>query len=238
MAGIAESRIIAFEHCQAVPNLNQIEKLATAMQTDVISMLTFGEIEKPCSKTDEIDSQYKRVLTCRYAYSDNFTKKPNEAEWSCTRNGTLTYKTTPENCSICPLYKSRYIEYPITVSGIDMKPMEIHFERNIGRLVSVKPCGEEYNDKTYLGLHLGDHPLWNSVSRNEKTGMLTIAPVTNPLIYIFETKTLVYGAESWWSRIETPEQLKEITEDDINKQWYVQLVKYLARDTKKENENA
>mgnify|MGYP000282015848 FL=1 len=43
-----------------------------------------------------------------------------------------------------------------------------------------------------------------------------------------------FGAESWWSIIENPEELKDITDDDINSQWYVKALKAMHKEEPEE----
>jgi hypothetical protein len=49
----------------------------------------------------------------------------------------------------------------------------------------------------------------------------------NPAIYVPALKRLVFGAGSWWGEIKTEDDLKEITDKDINDVWYVQALKAL-----------
>jgi hypothetical protein len=42
-------------------------------------------------------------------------------------------------------------------------------------------------------------------------------------------KKIVFGYESWWSKIDDPDKLKDIGDDDIDKTWYVQMFKEMAR---------
>lgn len=126
----------------------------------------------------------------------------------------------------CPNYKSRYIEFPITVNSIvrefgDDKPLG----HEVGDFVAVKPCGDEYGGKTYFGILLGDLPIDITVSFNTMIGELTVRPLRNPAIYVPGLKKIVYGAESWWTGIKTEEDLKDITAEDINNTWYVKLIK-------------
>lgn len=58
---------------------------------------------------------------------------------------------------------------------------------------------------------------------------MTVRSVCNPLIYVFETRTLVRGADSWWSRVESPDDLKKITDADIEATWYVKLLREMAK---------
>ena len=130
-----------------------------------------------------------------------------------------------EQCENCPDYKSRYIEYPIQVNSIKCdKPKQLMMGR-AGSLVKIRPCNKEYGGKTYLGLYLGNQPWSQTVSYNEESGELTVGMATNPAIYVFDLQRIIFGAESWWGIIENPEELKDITNDDINSQWYVKVLK-------------
>ena len=44
-------------------------------------------------------------------------------------------------------------------------------------------------------------------------------------MYVFELNKIVFGAESWWRKLNSPEDLKAITDDDIENTWYVKLLK-------------
>lgn len=52
---------------------------------------------------------------------------------------------TEEECEQCKKYDSRYIEYPLTIKGIENRPIEkCGFGHTVGCLVAVRPCGEEF----------------------------------------------------------------------------------------------
>ena len=57
---------------------------------------------------------------------------------------------------------------------------------------------------------------------------------TNPAIYVFDLQRIIFGAESWWGIIENPEELKDITDDDINNIWYVKALKAMYKEEPKE----
>lgn len=139
-------------------------------------------------------------------------------------------KITKEKCEGCPNFNSKFIEYPITVNKIendfgDSKGLG----HEIGVPVKIRPCGNEYDKKTYFGIYLGDLPVSNFVMYNKGTGNLSILPHRNPAIYVPELKKIIYGCESWWCEIKDEEDIKEITDDDINGQWYVRLAKGLLK---------
>ena len=127
----------------------------------------------------------------------------------------------------CDKYKSRYIEYPITVSKINYGENFNRAGRYTGKFVSVRPCAKEYGGKTYLGLYLGDLPFDHYVTHNSETKELNVGVSLNPANFIFELNKIIYGCESWWGVIESEEELKEITKDDINNIWYVKALKAL-----------
>jgi hypothetical protein len=98
-------------------------------------------------------------------------------------------------------------------------------KRGCGTFVKVRPCGDEYGNKTYFGILLGDIAL--SISHVEKGGVVTAShSMYNPAIYIPDLRDIVYGCGCWWSRIETKEDAEKfITDDSINSTWYVKILK-------------
>ena len=96
-----------------------------------------------------------------------------------------------------------------------------------GQFVKVRKAGE--TEKTKLGLYLGDLPLGVRVgTTKEEPGTLHVVPgMTNPAIFVFDDNQIVYGCESWWGKINSPEELKEITDEDIDNVWYVQALKQI-----------
>ncbi len=104
-----------------------------------------------------------------------------------------------------------------------------------GRLVRIRPCGEQYGKKTYLGLLLGDISLSSSVEIDEEKIQCNWC-FFNPAIFVFDLNDVIFGAESWWSVIEKEEDLRNITEETINNAWYVKALKQIE-EIKKEEEN-
>ena len=98
---------------------------------------------------------------------------------------------------------------------------------NVGSLVKIRPCGEEYGNKTYLGFYIGDMPTHVYSSYNPESNILTIKNSTNPAIFVPELKRTIFGYESWWGEIKSEEELKEITNEDIDNVWYVKLLRNL-----------
>ena len=89
-----------------------------------------------------------------------------------------------------------------------------------GSFVSVRPCGDEYEDKTYLGLYVGEVAIGGTLSMH------------NPCIWVPDLEQYIFGCESWWGKISTAEDLHKITDEDIENVWYVRALKALTVDEK------
>ena len=129
----------------------------------------------------------------------------------------------PAGCESCEKFKSLYIEFPITITGIshgDIEPWDIGLMP-----VKIRPCSE---GKTYFGIYLGRFPREFHITFSEKTGELKVGTTTNPCIYVPEKKDVCWGDESWWSRIEPGESITDITDETIRGQWYVQMLENLV----------
>lgn len=167
-----------------------------------------------------------KMKKCRF-YHPCMGKNHDEAH--CVVDGWEDEKVktvTEEICEACNKYDSRYIEYPLTIQGIEntfAEDAKLHLH-SCGNLVKITPCGEEYGGKTYLGILLGDLPIAATVSFRHDDQKLYVGAMTNPAIFIPELKKIVYGMESWWSKFGTPEELKDITPEDIKNIWYVKLL--------------
>lgn len=124
----------------------------------------------------------------------------------------------------------RSVRYPIEVTGI-------HFAGGLGPspglrkcgLVRVRPCAEEFEGKTFLGLYIGDLARSVECSYNRQSGVLQVsAGHENPAIWIPSRERLVFGYESWWGPLKSEDQLREITSEQIDGIWYVQALKALV----------
>jgi hypothetical protein len=100
-------------------------------------------------------------------------------------------------------------------SPLDMK--------KCGTPVKVRPCAEEYGGKTFFGVLLGDIAL--AITHSVENEVVTAThSFYNPAIYIPELGKIIFGMESWWGKIETKEDLDEITDETIRNVWYVKLL--------------
>lgn len=153
-------------------------------------------------------------------------------EYNCTRNGIADDKVikniSVEECEKCPHFKSKFIEYPITVNKIEIDDFDFNDSmrrQDVGKLVKIRPCGAKYNNKTYLGIFLGYLPMHPYVTWDESNNILHIKPMHNPAIFIPETQEVIFGAESWWGIVENEDEITDISDETINNQWYVKLLR-------------
>lgn len=129
-------------------------------------------------------------------------------------------------------------EAPITrVRWGDTKiePAPSIFGDEIGSFVSIRPCADEYDDKTFLGIYIGEWPTSPGflVTRDDHDVVeitIGIAHGSNPVIYVPSLKRTFRGSESWWSKIKSPDDFKHISDADIESVWYVRALKSLAED--------
>lgn len=127
------------------------------------------------------------------------------------------------------------IKYPIEVNALQnfrLKPEQN--EPTVGQFASIRPCGDEYKNKTYLGIYLGRLPVGQFTTYHPDTKNLAVVMKQNPAIYVPELKKIIYGMESWWSLIKTETDLKQITDADIADVWYVKALKDMTAKDKAE----
>ena len=177
------------------------------------------------------EDKKKKIDRCRFSYLDWKNSTNENVKHKCARQEEEKKEWEPTDearCEKCEHFKSRFIEFPITVNEIEDRPIDFRgLGHQQGCLVKIRPCGKEYGDKTYLGFYLGDLPLQNTISFNEEKGILKVGTFNNPAIFVPELRKIIWGCESWWGEIESVEQLREITDDDISNVWYVKMMKQL-----------
>ncbi len=177
-------------------------------------------------------NEFKRNCnSCKFSFMNRCETLKNNKEFQKIWNGRsdILADFKFKDSFVCDNYKSRYIEYPIEVSKINANNNNKGSYRNrqIGKFVKIAPCGEEHEGKTYLGLYLGELPVGHSISHNPDTKELSVSFNNNPAIFVFDLNKIVYGCESWWGIIENEEDLKEITNEDIENVWYLKALKEL-----------
>lgn len=127
------------------------------------------------------------------------------------------------------------MEFPITVTKIEVDPDGTTYRPRCltggtcGSWVSVRPCFPEAGGRTYLGVLLGELAALGGAQFNRATGTLRlIGGLGNPAIYVPDLKRVVMGYESWWGLIRSPDDLRRITDADIQDVWYVRALRELS----------
>lgn len=127
-------------------------------------------------------------------------------------------------CKIKGLYKMSHIKEVGFPDGVPIK-----INGNSGSFVSIRPCAEEYGDKTYLGMYIGE--IATSSIVNIKDDKLVCSWSSyNPAIFVFDLSRVIFGYESWWGEIESEEDLRKITDIDIENVWYVKVLKTMSEE--------
>lgn len=152
-----------------------------------------------------------------------------------------------EEEKVCPNFVAEVLSekswsklaYPIEVSGIAWgEDKFLHRATEPGKIrwVAIRPCSEGSN-KTHLGIYLGDLAISASAQYNRASGVLTFSPTFhNPAIFVPDLGRLLFGCESWWRDIESPDDVRQITDADINGVWYVRMMKDLGGEAGKVSE--
>lgn len=152
----------------------------------------------------------------------------------------------PEDQKLCPDWEAKMVtenrgaimRYPIHVDGIglsDVSPVgRSALRHKPGSWVSVRPCGDEHAGKTYLGIYLGELATQAIASWHPRTRVLTVGlGMHNPAIWTPALGRIVWGMESFWGEIADPAALRQITDADIDGQFYIQALKAMAGGTGK-----
>lgn len=157
----------------------------------------------------------------------------NHNESHCVVDGWEDDKVkivSEKQCEACEKFDSKFIEYPLTIQGIDNAKINISgLSYECGTLCEISPCGEEYDGKSYIGIYLGNLPISILTSYHSETGILENRTMNNPAIFVPELKKIIYGCESWWRKIKSIEDFKGISKEDIENTWYVKLLKTIGK---------
>lgn len=120
------------------------------------------------------------------------------------------------------------IEYPIEVNGIHFEEEDTlrpSFGRKGTKWVAVRSCNKKHGNKTYLGILLGDMALSVRVTLSPEGILQVEQAMYNPAMYVPELHEVIFGCGSWWTPIDTPESLRQISNADIENVWYVRAMK-------------
>lgn len=106
------------------------------------------------------------------------------------------------------------------------KPIQDNGFGKQGAMVGVRPCSEEYGNKTYIGFMIGEVATSSSIGITDTKIQLEFAR-HNPAIFVPELGKVIYGYESWWGEIKSEDDFKDITDEDIENVWYVKAYRQM-----------
>lgn len=155
-------------------------------------------------------------------YNEICSDEVEEASFSSKRT-RKQYDFKENHC--CDTFENKWLEYPIAIKEVIVEPIDYFKHKRDKQLVKIRPCADEYNDETFLGFYLGELPTSISQSFQPKDHVLTISTHTNPAIYVPKLNKIIFGCESWWSAIKSENDLADITDETIDNQWYVKMLK-------------
>ena len=184
--------------------LDAVQKAGTCTPMDTRQM-------SRCARCRNHHYDFEQKFFCRLGHQDVFSMQKDEGE--------------------CPDFKSRYLEFPLAVQGIELRGC-LPSMREVGKLVRVRLCDD---DKTYLGVYLGELARAPMAYTRSDSQNLIVSLYQNPALYVPALSRIVWGDESWWSIIESEDDLRDISNDDIASQWYVRLAKDLFSKSKTNN---
>jgi hypothetical protein len=105
-------------------------------------------------------------------------------------------------------------------------PIAENWDVSMGQPVSIRYCKD---NKTYLGFFIGDLVTNAHIYHVKKDDSYEVYPSRNPGFFVPDLHGVIMGYESWWSPINSEEELKEITDDDIQNVWYVKALKIMEK---------
>lgn len=114
------------------------------------------------------------------------------------------------------------------VTHPEKNPIKEYYGDKTGTLVAIRPCNKKYENKTYLGVLIGEVALGTSVKILDDKIVCEYSSY-NPGILVPELNEVIYGCGSWWHTIRSKDDLKNITKKDINNIWYVQALKQIDK---------
>ena len=193
----------------------------TVMDETKKSIMRIIEEQPIAYDVDEVggleDCEMKsKQQSCRFCH--RFMGK-NHDESHCVVDGWENDKVktvSEEQCEKCERFDSKFIKYPLTIQGIDNGEIDTSgLECECGTLCEISPCSKKYEGKSYIGIYLGDFPIDIITSYHSKTGILENRTMNNPAIFVPKLKKIIYGCQSWWREIESIEDFKGISKEDI-----------------------
>ena len=167
-------------------------------------------------RTDELCERGFGVLRCYDTpHSGPFGDVYERDDW---------HEVVPEDCDACDAIELNGLPFPLAVENVLVEQPEIGdvSGTRIGSIVVVRPCDPAFEDKTYLGILVGEMPLHIALQYDaDAKELIAYSAWSNPMIVIPSESAIVYGYESWWKAVGSEDDLKDITDDEILSQPYM-----------------
>ena len=123
------------------------------------------------------------------------------------------------------------IPWPVEVSGVVVRGRFYSTGREtnvkVGGMVMVRMCDE--SKATHLGIYLGEFPsaIFHQFDKEMKN--IEVLLHLNPAMLVPKLGRIVWGCESFWGPIESEDQLRQITDAEIQDIWYVKALRELTK---------
>jgi len=127
---------------------------------------------------------------------------------------------------------AKKLDPPITVQSVRIQVGG--FNKLPCKYVAVRPCEDNPDNKTYLGILLGECSIMAIGMYNIEKQEIFVKDRLNPMIFVPDLMKVVLGVESWWNTIDKPEDLKQITDADIQNVWYVKALREMQEKDEKD----
>lgn len=125
------------------------------------------------------------------------------------------------------------IDEPFTVGGFASRETpawrpKLLFGGSCGDMVAVRPVGDEHGGRTFLGVLIGEIAQGVSMGHRKADDFLVYDMAGhNPAIFVPDLSTVVFGNASWWGRIRSADDLRQISDADIENVWYVRALRQI-----------
>lgn len=123
------------------------------------------------------------------------------------------------------------IVWPLEVSGVMVRGKMYGDGRTdackVGQMVMVRMC--DTTKATHLGIYLGEFPMQLIHQYDKETKRIEVFPHLNPAMLVPKLGRIVWGCQSFWGPIESEDQLRQVTDAEIDDIWYVKALKELSK---------
>ena len=121
----------------------------------------------------------------------------------------------------CEDFDSCYLQFPIQVDHIEVARQIPSEQLKHAQLVCVRLAGDYQTHLGFLLDYFGNLGPEVTVSYTKEDKALKVFTYGTPIMFVPALGRVVYGSECWWTRITSEEELREITDEDIDNCWYV-----------------